>query len=254
MSLDKTALLETAERVAREAGRILHEGRHDLVTVKDDTGKDLKLKADFESEACIREALAETKLPVIGEEEGGNPTLATGEAPYWVVDPLDGTANYAKGIPLCCVSIGLFTGLKPVLGVIYDFNNGECYSGIARSSEGVKLNGKAVAVNWAPSIEQAHCYAGLPVGGDYSSEGLRRYVTKVQKYKKVRALGSAALGVAYVSVGRFDAYNEDGIMLWDIAAGLALVEAAGGVTRLVPTGKKPLQYNCWAAGRESFIV
>lgn len=112
--LPSTELLTLAVATARTAGAALAK-RTDR-TVNSETGHDIKLQADVDSENLIRERLARTKLPVIGEEIGGDTSLLDRDEPYWAVDPLDGTYNYLRGMPGACVSIGLWRGRRPILG------------------------------------------------------------------------------------------------------------------------------------------
>lgn len=252
--MDTERLLRLAESAARAAGRRLKEDADSLRAITFEDRKDVKLRADTESETLIRGLLANGSpdFPVIGEEEGGDAGLTGQDRPYWVVDPLDGTFNYLRGAPQCAVSIGLLRGERPLLGVIYDFNRDLCYSGAPGA--GFFLNGEASHFGWAETIEQAALATGIPNGMDRSEANMLAFVRQMAHYKKVRMIGSAALALAYVASGQFDVYNENAIRLWDIAAGLALVEAAGGVTRLSPSATgKFLAYDVWAAGRQEFL-
>ncbi len=244
-SLPTDELLTLATATARAAGAALAK-RADR-TVNSETGHDVKMQADIDSENLIRERLARTKLPVIGEEIGGDSSLLDRSEPYWSVDPLDGTYNYLRGLPSTCVSIGLWRGRRPVLGVIYDFWRDELFAGGA--GLGLTLNGRALQPRWAPDIARAVLCTGFPSTADRSGEGVRGFVRRVEQFKKIRMIGSAALALAYVSCGRADAYFEESIKLWDIAAGLALVEGAGGFVRVDPVPGNPVAFNVWAAGR-----
>lgn len=247
------ALLETAETAARDAGGILREGASSLREVEFQDKRDVKLRGDRESEDLIRERLAARwNFPVYGEEKGGDATLRDRYEPYWVVDPLDGTYNYLRGSALCAVSIGLMRGETPLLGVIYDFNADRCYSGIV--ADGFRLNGRPVTPHWETRIEQAALATGFPSGMDRSPARMEAFVTRIAPFKKVRMVGSAALALAYVAGGIYDVYYEEAIRLWDVAAGLALVQAAGGTIRMKPspTGK-PMAYDVWA-GQAAFFA
>lgn len=247
---DFKKLLEIAENAARDTGAILRAGGNRSVALNSDT--DVKLAADMDSEKLVRERLSATGLPIIGEELGGDPALYTTEgALYWVVDPLDGTFNYQRGQPLTCVSIGLMCGSAPVLGVIYNFNAEEMYSGIV--GEGVFFNGKKIVPAWATEISQACLMTGFPALADKSPAALAPFIEEVGKFKKIRMIGTAALAVAYVAVGRADVYNEKGTNLWDVAAGMALVKAAGGFIKIEPTGKRALNFNLRCAAREEWL-
>lgn len=250
--MDWSPLLETAESSAREAGRILREGASHLRDVEFQDKRDVKLKADIESEELIRRMLGKAyDYPVYGEEKGGDESLRDRYEPYWVVDPLDGTYNYLRGSALCAVSIGLMRGETPVLGVIYDFNADQCYSGVVANS--FRINGQTVKPDWSASIEQAALATGFPSGMDRSPQRMEAFVERIAPFKKVRMVGSAALALAYVAGGIYDVYYEEAIRLWDVAAGLALVQAAGGTIRMKPspTGK-PMAYDVWAGKGDFF--
>jgi len=242
-------LLTLATATARAAGAALAK-RSDR-TVNSESEHDIKLQADVDSETLIRAQLARTKLPVIGEEIGGDAGLLDRDEPYWAVDPLDGTYNYLRGIPGTCVSLGLWRGRRPVLGVVYDFWRDELFAGGA--GLGLTMNGRSVKPRWASDVPHAVLCTGFPSGTDRGSEAVHGFVGRVERFKKIRMLGSAALALAYVSIGRVDAYYEESIKLWDIGAGLALVEGAGGHTRVEPVPGKPLSFNVWAAGRADLV-
>ena len=244
------ALLEIAINAAKGTGAILRAGADKSVAPCDKT--DVKLAADVNSENFIREQLAGTGLPIFGEELGGNASLYDSAGTYyWVVDPLDGTFNYQRGQPLTCVSIGLMCGDKPVLGVIYNFNADELFSGIV--GKGIALNGNAFQPAWANEISQACLMTGFPALADKSPEALAPFIAEVGKFKKIRMIGTAALAVAYVASGRADVYSENNTNLWDVAAGMALVLAAGGCVKLTPTGKRVLNFNLRCAARPEWL-
>lgn len=247
--------LAIAEGAAQAAGQLLVQGGQNLRFVDSDEAKDVKLRADREAEKLVRSLLAErTLLPIIGEELGGDPNLPLQNTPYWVVDPLDGTHNYLREVPVCCVSIGLLQGLQPLLGVIFDFNRNELFTGISEPSGNMQINGHTAKPNWAATLDQASLNTGFPVGKQFSKDNLSAFMAKISTFKKVRSVGSAALGLAWVAAGRFDAYYEESIRLWDVAGGLALVRAAGGVHSILPVAGKPLAYDVWAAGKSEFIL
>lgn len=246
------ATLKTAIDAAEAAGNILAEGaglRH--INMQD--AKDVKLKADIESEKLIRELLAPTGFPIVGEEEGGDDTLPEGDQPYWVVDPLDGTYNYLRGVPVCGVSIGLMCGMEPLLGVIHDFNCGETLAALATGP--LCLNGEPIQPNWPNDLDHAVLLTGFPAGRDYSGPALSAFVRDIQRFKKIRMIGSAAMALAWVARGHADAYCEESIRIWDIAGGLALAKASGLAVRILPsaTPDKPFSLNVWVAARDSWL-
>jgi len=246
-------LLNTAEAVARETGDILKEGATHLREVEFLDARDVKLRADRESEELIRKRFGEAfPYPVYGEEKGGDESLTDRYEPYWVVDPLDGTYNYLRGSALCGVSIGLMRGETPILGVIYDFNSGTCYSGVV--AEGFFINGEKAQTRWADKLDQAALATGFPSGMDRSPARMEAFIERIAPFKKVRMIGSAALALAYVAAGIYDVYYEESINLWDVAAGLAMIQAAGGVVRMKPSGNgKAMSYDVWA-GKEAFFA
>lgn len=239
-------LLQFAETISREAGKVLARRPKTYDNINAEPPDDVKLQADVETENIVRQHLAQSSsLPIIGEEHGGDASLIAGKELFWIVDPLDGTYNYLRQIPLCCVSIGLFRGLEPVLGVIYDFNRDELFSAIVEQGD-LLLNGEPCQPKWEKQIERAIFTTGFPSSADLARLGSERFARRLEAFKKVRMIGSAALALAHVAVGRYDLYQEERIYLWDIAAGMALVNAAGGTCQLTPRPNDPLAYTLWA--------
>lgn len=226
--------LELARSAARAAAVVLREEFARGSTVQSSAGKDIKLAADVLAEACILKALrAGSPHAVLSEESGADPGMDRSGL-HWVVDPLDGTFNFSRRLPACAVSIGLCDGNRPVLGVVYDFLNDAMFSGAV--GEGAVCNGVPIHVSGTADRASAMICTGFPSGGRYDDASLLGFVRKAQTYKKVRLLGSAALSLAYVAAGLVDVYHEEGIYLWDVAAGLALISAAGGTFEMRPTG------------------
>lgn len=249
---EKSAFLKIASSVAKAAGERLSaiaERR-----VNSDAGNDVKLQEDVESEMFIRGKLETTGIPVIGEENGGDTSLAFNDSYYWIVDPIDGTYNFLRGIPGVCVSVALMKGRTPVVGAINDFTRGELYAG--GKGLPLTLNGAEIKPAWAHEQSQAVLMTGFPSATDYSDENLKHFVTAVQKFKKVRMCGSAALAMAWVAAGRADAYKENSLYLWDVAAGLSLMESAGGAYEFEFLGVegKPLCISIQAAARKEFFT
>jgi myo-inositol-1(or 4)-monophosphatase len=227
--------LDLAKRAARDAGARLRVAIADKQTVLMEDVKDIKLQADRDAEARILDMLRESPYPVLAEDSGEHGALA-GDEPFWVVDPLDGTLNFSRGLPICCVSIALSVGDAPFLGVIYDFNRDELFSGVV--GEGAWLNDAPMRVSDISEAMRGTLSGGFPVGFDYDEAGMASFLAILRRFRKLRLLGSAALSLAYVASGRIDAYFEDDIMYWDIAAGVALVKAAGGHAYMKPSCAK----------------
>ncbi len=221
---DPAGLLQAAIGAAHEAGVALKARSEPFRGVTAEKGRDIKLVADTAAEALILARLdRDTGLPVLAEESGAHGTL-TGR--YWVVDPLDGSANYNRQIPVCAVSIALMEGARPVLGVIHDFNHDETYTG--GSGLPARCNDEEIRVSDIGDTTRGVLVTGLPVLGDHSPEALAGIAAGFADWKKVRMIGSAAIAAAWVAAGRADRYAERGARLWDVAAGMAIVEAAGG--------------------------
>ncbi len=214
-----------AKEAAIAAGKILLSDKKYLNHSIYSSDKDIKLKADIKAEDLIKNILnTKSKFPILAEESGKS-SNNLGEI-FWVVDPLDGTANYSRNISLCCVSIALIQNLKPVLGVIYDFNNNDLYEGSINSK--AVLNEREICVSDVLFPRDGILITGLPNDTDYSDHALMEMIKGFQKWRKVRMLGSAALAAAYVASGKADLYKEKRTYLWDVAAGAAIIEAAGG--------------------------
>lgn len=247
--MDKDKLdsyLKTAAEAAVKAGKFLAAYDMSNLQIKSSRGKDVKISADLESEGIILDFLRDRfDIPILSEETGlvgfeGESDLR------WIVDPLDGSINFLKGIPVSCVSIALFNKSIPLLGVIYDFNRDELFTGI--TGMGAWLNGRAIAVSNMYDLSQAVLFTGVPPGADLSPDALQKYINQIRAFKKLRWIGSAALSLAYVAAGRADAYMENGIMLWDVAAGLAIVSGATG-KYYISEEKENGTYNVYAANK-----
>ncbi len=218
--------IEIAIKAAQTAGRYLKEEKKNLNLKINSNPRDTKLIADVKSEKLILDILnKESKYPVLAEETGKS-SEDLGEI-FWVVDPLDGTANYNRNIPICCVSIGLVRNMKPVIGVIFDFNNSDIFVG-DNANKKATLNNIDINVSDIENRNDGVLITGLPFNTDYSDDALKKLITDMQTWKKVRMIGSAAMASCYVASGKADLYKENGIYLWDIIAGAAIVESAGG--------------------------
>ena len=217
--------ISIARKASLEAGKILVNNKEVLNKATFESSKDIKLEADISAEKLIKAILIEESIFPILAEESGKSADDLGST-FWVVDPLDGTANYSRDIPICCVSIALIKDLEPVMGVIYDFNNNDLYEGSIFHS--ALLNGHALNVSSISKPSDGILVTGLPNNTDYSDEAMLKMIKDFQDWKKVRMIGSAAMASAYIASGKADLYKEFGTYLWDIAAGAAIINAAGG--------------------------
>lgn len=222
--------IETAAALAIKAGVIIRDKfGGDFARGYKSCPSDLVTEVDRRSESLIAEGLIE-KFPghtIIGEENSGDvKNIPEGYA--WYVDPLDGTTNFVYGIPFCSVSIGLARDGKMVAGVVYDPFRDECFS--AAAGCGTRLNGRPVRVDPARKmLREALLVTGYPENKSFSERLSRINYQKVaESCGNLRALGSAALELAYISCGRLTGFWENTLMPWDVAAGSLLVEEAGG--------------------------
>ena len=224
-TLDLHKEIQTAKDAAKAAGKLLDVNKKDLNQSIYSSDTDIKLKADVEAENLIKSILSRrSNFPILAEESGKSENNL--EETFWVVDPLDGTANYTRDIPLCCVSIALMHNMEPVIGVIYDFNNNNLYEG---SFDGeAKLNESIIKVSDVKEPKEGILVTGLPNNTDYSDSALLKMVKDFQEWRKVRMIGSAAIASCYIASAKADVYKEFGTYLWDVAAGAAIVNAAGG--------------------------
>ena len=222
--------IEIAIKAAKSAGQFLKKDKNNLNLQIKSNPKDTKLMADIESEKLILDILnSQSTYPILAEE-GGKSSENLGEI-FWVVDPLDGTANYNRNIPICCVSIGLVKNMKPLIGVIFDFNNDDLFIG-DNINKFALLNDKKITVSNIHNKADGVLITGLPFNTDYSNNALKKLISDMQTWKKVRMIGSAAMASCYVAAGKAELYKEKGIYLWDIIAGAAIVESAGGKAQI----------------------
>jgi myo-inositol-1(or 4)-monophosphatase len=221
-------LLELGKYAARSAGNTLKSFSREVLKSE---GKDIKLVADEVVHTIILESLRPSNIPILSEE---NEHHIFSHKRAWVVDPLDGSLNFSRGIPNSAVSIALMEEEKSIIGVIYDFWRDELYTGVL--GEDARMNDTPIRVSDVLKKQSAVIMSGFPSYTDYSHDALQQYINIVQSFKKVRCIGSAALSLAYVASGRADVYYEKDIKVWDVAAGLALVEAAGGVCSMSQIG------------------
>jgi len=223
--------LQLAVETAKNAAKfIFHDLSSDNREIAVDLPHDVKIKADTRSESLIIEELStKSKHPILSEENGLTKVGLNNDEYCWIVDPLDGSLNYSRGIPINCISIALWKGMEPLLGVVYDFNRNEMFTGIV--GHGAWLNNIPIKVSVIKEKSKAVLFTGFPAGTNYSQESLLAFVDDIKKYKKIRLLGSAAISLAYVACGRGDCYRENDIKIWDVAAGLALVKAAKGLIK-----------------------
>ena len=226
--LDLNQCLNTARSAALLAGEFLLKAKGKNLEVLLNAGRDLKLQLDIDTEKLIKDHISsDSSYPILGEETGSSGNL---NGLYWIVDPLDGTSNFLRGIPISCVSIALMQDMKPLLGVIYDFNHDEIYWGHKESK--AYIGDKEIRVSSLSQKIESTLVTGIPAKTNYSDSEFSEMISNFQEWKKIRMIGSAAMAACYVASGKAETYKEDGIFLWDIAAGAAIVNAAGGLASI----------------------
>ena len=232
-------LLEIARSLALRAGRLQRARLDEPRQIETKSSAiDLVTDVDKASEALIIEGI-ERARPDDGilSEEAGNRRAGTSGV-RWVIDPLDGTVNYAHAVPHFCVSIGVeVEGVREV-GVIYDPNHDELFW--TERGRGAFLNDRRIQVSQTASLKQALIATGFAYNvHDAEGNNLDHFVHFMLRARGVRRFGSAALDMAYVACGRFDAFWEQHLHPWDVAAGLLICDEAGAVTSDFKGGPPP---------------
>ena len=228
-------LLEVAEEAARAAGAILADrfvrGAGEVHAKS--TPTDLASEADLAAEKAILDLLAARRPSdaVLAEEGGGSVDVEAGQV-RWVVDPLDGTINFLFGIPQWCVSVAATRDGETLAGVIFNPDGDELFAATADGP--VTLNGEPVTPRSASSLEEALVVTGFAYDAELRAHQGRVVSEVLPRARDIRRMGSAALDLAWLAAGRYDAYYERGVQAWDIAAGALLCRRAGLVVEDLP--------------------
>ena len=225
--------LQAAEQAAHQAGTLLRENFHRSKDIDEAHHHDVKLALDRESQDLITKVLLDAfpDYALYGEEGiAGNQDASL----QWIVDPIDGTVNYLYSIPHFCISIALRERNQEeiVMGLIYDPMLDELWT--VEKGGPPFLNGKPIACSKRTALEESILFVGCGKDEESMATGLERFERASTRARKMRMMGSAALGMAYIAAGRLDAYIESRISLWDVAAGILLVESGGGKVDLTP--------------------
>lgn len=220
-------MLNFAIETAREAGQLLLE-KFGRVAVSKKGDIDLVTEADLASEALVIERI-KSHFPKhsILAEESGNAVVIGGENQWkWIIDPLDGTTNYAHGYPCFAVTLALEHQGKIVIGVTFDPTRNELFA--AERGHGASLNNKPIRVSETDRLSEALLVTGFPYNFKSRKDFARHLTQFLLNARGVRRDGSAAIDLAYIACGRFDGMWEEGLNAWDMAAGVLLIEEAGG--------------------------
>lgn len=219
--------LETAIAVARDAGAILRDryGKDHEVRFKGPV--DLVTEADAAAEALIAERLRTTypDHDLLGEEGATGTVAATGSPYRWIIDPLDGTTNFAHSMPHFAVSIGLEHEGQPLIGVVYDPLRDEMFS--AMRGHGAHLNGNPIRVSSTDSLLRSMVATGFSYDLSHRPGQAAVWLAFLTRVRSTRQMGSSALNLCYVGAGRLDGYWERGIAPWDVAGGALIAQEAG---------------------------
>lgn len=226
-----------AVSAAEAVGVLLRRNLSAVKRANEVTQHDIKLELDVRSQKLIERSLhaAFPRTALLGEEG----VAGASDAPTrWVVDPIDGTVNFAYGIPHACISIAFQVraekpsstayedGYETLVGVVLDPFTDELWTAIR--GQPARLNGKVIRVSQRRKLKESIISIGFAKNRETLDATLPYFIKLVHQVRKVRIMGSAALALTYVATGRFDGYIERGIRLWDIAAGGLIVECAGG--------------------------
>jgi len=218
--------LDEAADIVRAAGDLLRGGPDGALSVELKGDVDLVTEMDRRSEKLIVEALTE-RFPgtgILAEEGSGHSVDARG---VWILDPLDGTTNYAHGFPVYAVSLAYRQDGILEIGIVHDPSRGETFTAVRGG--GAFLDGRPIHVTSRDKLGAALLATGFPYDiRDSERDNLRQFGLMAKRARGIRRAGAAALDLAYVAAGRFDGYWEEKIAVWDVAAGFVLVREAGG--------------------------
>ncbi len=224
----RSAIINVMARAAEKAARglIRDFGEVEHLQVSRKGPADFVSTADTKAEQILKAELQKAR-PDFGFllEEGGGFT-GKDASTRWIIDPLDGTTNYAHGYPVFCVSVALEHRGEIVVGVVYDPIRDELFA--AERGEGATLNGRRLRVSEVGDLNRALVCTGFPYDVRDRGDFARHFHNFIMRAQAVRRDGAAALDLAYVAAARFDGFYEEGLRPWDVAAGVLLVEEAGG--------------------------
>jgi len=223
------SICKQAASLAIETGKYIREENRKFRT-EDIIAKGLNDFVSYVDKSSERQLVNGLKklLPEAGFITEENTVERTENRYTWIIDPLDGTTNFIHSLPCFAISIALAENGKPELGVIYEINLNECFTAWKRG--GAFLNGNKIAVSKAPFLKDSLIATGFPY---YDYSRMKEYMELLTDFMKkshgVRRIGSAATDLAYVACGRFEGFYEYGLSPWDVAAGIIIIQEAGGV-------------------------
>jgi myo-inositol-1(or 4)-monophosphatase len=225
-------MIDIAIAACKVSGSILREHLYRDLRVADWERHDVKLEVDKLCEEQIKQIILR-RYPdhnILAEETGHTDRRSDYT---WIIDPLDGTANYYRGLPHFSVSVALQKKDEIILGVVYDPYKDDLF--VAQKGQGATLNGRAALVSKVERAEESYITIGFMKTDGSIRRGLSALEELAGSVSKIRMTGSAALDLCYVACGRFDAHVEYEVNMWDIAAGLLMVKEAGGEADFKPS-------------------
>ena len=239
--MDTKFLLDSAKNAVLKAGKEVFladpKSKSREYFFDSDIPKEIKASADTFIEEKIIHSLKPLGISILSEESGFI-DLDENSDSLFILDPLDGTYNFVKGSGPCCISLALWKKNKPIFGIIYDLNTSKITWGGKKI--GSFLENEQISVSDEDSPSSSVIASGFPVRFTPDKKELKDFHLFLDNFAKVRMIGSAAMSLNLVSQGFFDAYFERNIMLWDVAAGLAIVEGAGGKYKIFQKDDKYL--------------
>lgn len=227
-------LLLIAKLAVQEAIKLLAEemtNHREEFDFCDDLPREMKAEADRVVESVILKILRTTDIKILSEESGEENDTVDSQL-RWVVDPIDGTVNFIRMIGPSAVSIGLWEGENPIFGVVGEYPSGVIYWG--GHGFGAFADKDSIRVSSVNDSSKAILCSGFPSRFDFSSKSIEKSFKIYSEFGKVRMLGAASLSILQVARGSADAYIERDIMIWDVAAALAILQGAGGEFSISP--------------------
>ncbi len=224
-------LMTVAESAARRAGHIARELLETERTVQSKGFRDIVTDADLAAQSAIVETIG-ANFPDHGFlTEEDDPTLTTSGPITWIVDPVDGTVNYSRQLPLFCISVAAVqvdesSAVRPVASAVYDPLRDDLF--VAGAGHGARLNGRTIQVNTTVRVSDAVFAIDFGHADAVRRASFHQAVRLADEVTTIRAFGSAVLALAWVAAGRLDAYVNNALKPWDLAAGQLLIEEAGG--------------------------
>jgi len=234
---------------AKAAGKIImrHYGHLHHIKVKS-ARLGIVTEADFEAQKKIKAVIRKSFPDAVFLAEEDKKHQKVSNAKIWVVDPLDGTNNFSRGLKLFAVSIALVKNKKPVLGVVFDPATGDLF--FAEKGKGAFLNGKRIRVSGVARTRNAVFDIPLSIREGMRANGMLVLKKLMKQLGTIRILGAAALRLSFIASGRLDAYIEQGTYAWDVAAGILILEEAGGKV----SDEKGKQFGLFSANRQTIVA